>query len=197
MPRAKKAVAPEAAPVIAGIKGFDASLRCRDFQFEVGKTYKHEGSVVRCENGFHAVTDHPLAVFGFYPPAGSRFCRVTLSGCTDADDTKTAAEIIEIGEELSITGLVQEAVAWVRARAKPEGKAATGNRGAASATGNRGAAMASGFEGRVMGAVGNALFAVERAGDWSILSVAAGIVGQDGVEAGVWYVCRAGRLEAA
>ena len=201
--KSKTKPAPEAPPVTA-IKGFDANLQCRGFQFAIGETYKHDGTVKACQGGFHAVTGHPLAVFSYYAPAGSKFCRVELSGATDTDDNeKTAAEIITVGEEIGLSTLVREAVAWVTSRAKPEGERATGDRGAASATGNRGAAsatgnlgaaLAAGFEGRVMGADGNALFAVERSNNYAILSVACGIVGREGIEPNVWYRARAGKL---
>ena len=131
------------------IKGFDADLKCRGFQFEVGKTYKHEGEVKACHGGFHAVPEdvHPLAVFGFYAPAGSRFCRVEVDGKTYSATDKVAAEILSVKEEISLGDLAHEAVAWVMARAKHEGEVASKMNGLATASGTRGAATASGYQG--------------------------------------------------
>ena len=140
----------EAEPTfLPGIKGMKADMTCLDYKFEVGKTYKHEGTVKACSGGFHAVTGHPLAVFNYYAPAGSRFFQVEVGGQTHSDDgEKTAAEILKVGQEVSLTDLVNEAIAWVTARATPEeGGHATGYRGAASATGYRGAASATGDRG--------------------------------------------------
>ena len=65
----------------------------------------------------------------------------------------------------------------------------------ASATGYQGAAMSSGWLGRVQGSEGNALFACEReTWDGPILSVACGIVGQNGIKPMTWYRCVGGKL---
>lgn len=53
---------------ITAYKGFNADLTCRDFQFEIGKTYEHLGDVVACKAGFHAC-EHPLNVLFYEIPA--------------------------------------------------------------------------------------------------------------------------------
>ena len=75
---------------------------------------------------------------------------------------------------------------------------ATGERGAASATGEASAAMASGRDGRVMGAIGCAIFAVERGkfdgNTCQIVSVAAGIVDGVKLKEKTWYKCVSGKF---
>ncbi|RAI30582.1 DUF7666 domain-containing protein, partial [Rhodoplanes serenus] len=119
--------------------------RCRGYQYEVGKTYEHTGKVEACASGYHAC-EHPLDVFSYYAPAGSRFAEVTLGGemVRDNSDTKIAAARITINVELSIGDLVRRAWDYVWSRATIEGETATGHRGAASATGYQGAASATG-----------------------------------------------------
>ena len=227
-PRAKKSA--ETAPVtIASIKGFDQNLACRGYQFEIGKTYEHKGTVAACSSGFHAcdADEHPLSVFEFYAPAGSRYCNVLQGGklSRQIGCSKVASATITIGVEISIGDLVMRAWDYVWSRAVKSDEShvtgyqgaasstgyqgaasstgtqgaasSTGYQGAASSTGDRGAAMASGYAGKVMGADTNALFAVERDDNLNIVSVACGIVGRDGIEAGVWYVARGGKLVSA
>jgi hypothetical protein len=147
----KAAAAVETSTAIRAIKGFDKDLKCRGFQFATGETYAHEGDVKACRAGFHAISGHPLEVFSYYPPAGSRFAIVELSGRTDTElggDSKVAAEIIKIGNEIGLADLAEEAVKWVFDRAKwSEGPVATGDNEGATASGDQGAATASGYQG--------------------------------------------------
>ena len=129
-------------------KGMNADMTCRGFQYEVGKEYETDKAEA-CECGFHAC-EYPLDVFGYYPPASSRYFEVEQSGETDRSgkDSKVASTKIKIGAELSIAGLVKAAVEYVRERSVEEsGVHATGYRGAASATGYQGAASATGYQG--------------------------------------------------
>lgn len=38
---------------VEGYKGTTKEMKCRGFQFELGKEYTEEGKIVECENGFH------------------------------------------------------------------------------------------------------------------------------------------------
>ena len=129
-------------------KGVDKDMKCRGFQYEVGKEYETDKAVA-CECGFHAC-EYPLDVFNYYPPAGSRFFEVEQSGelSKNDDDSKVASTKIKIGAELNIAGLVKAAVEYTKERCtQGEGERATGDYGAASATGDYGAASATGPRG--------------------------------------------------
>ena len=129
-------------------KGFDNELKCRGFQYEVGGEYE-EPKASLCDYGFHACED-PIDVFGYYPPARSRYCEVELDNVTDqrsGDDTKICGSKIKIGAEIGIPGIIKAHIEYVKKNVrekveKGEAKAATaGNYGAATA-GYRGAATA-------------------------------------------------------
>ncbi|MDG9791954.1 DUF7666 domain-containing protein [Brucella anthropi] len=131
---------------IVAYKGFDAELRCRGFQFELNKSFQHQGSVVACESGFHAC-EYPLDVFGYYPPASSRYGEVELSGDTSKEgkDTKIAAAEITIKAELKIPELIAAAVRYIVDRAKRiDGQHATGERELIEVRGDRAIATVSG-----------------------------------------------------
>ena len=87
-------------------KGFNEDLRCRDFQYEVGKEYE-ENRAELCECGFHAC-ENPIDVFNYYPPADSRYCEVELSDVADEEssDSKRCGKRIKINAEIGIKGIV-------------------------------------------------------------------------------------------
>ena len=132
---------------IKAYKAFDKDLSCRGFKYKVGKEYEETGDIKACEKGFHACP-YPLDVFGYYAPAGSRFCEVEQSGkIDDSESDKVCSSKIRIGAELDIRGLVKAAVSYVKERctneynAEPGKPAMTGYGGAATA-GDRGVATA-------------------------------------------------------
>lgn len=92
-------------------KGFDKDLKCRDFQYEIGKEYEEEEAKV-CEKGFHACTN-PLSVLRYYSPCyENRYCEVEQDGelSENSDDFKVASTKIKIGDEIGLIGLVQAAI---------------------------------------------------------------------------------------
>ena len=132
---------------IKAYKAFDKDLSCRGFKYEVGKEYEETGDIKACEKGFHACP-YPLDVFGYYAPAGSRFCEVEQSGkIDDSESDKVCSSKIRIGAELDIRGLVKAAVSFVKERCTNEcnaepGKPATAGDSGAATAGNYGAATA-------------------------------------------------------
>ena len=93
---------------LRAFKGFNKDWACREFKYEVGKSYHQDGKIECCENGFHACTN-PLDVFNYYNGHLDelRFAEVELSGEMDFDDedSKVAASDIRIIRELTVQEL--------------------------------------------------------------------------------------------
>ena len=101
-------------------KGFDKDLKCRCFQYEVGKGYIHNGNVKVCEQGFHAC-ENPFDVLEHYPIVDdkgilNRFCEVKGSGKKNKINKKACFEKIRIKSEIGIKGLVSAFVKIVKER---------------------------------------------------------------------------------
>ena len=129
-------------------KGFDKDLKCRDFQYEIGKTYE-EPTAELCEKGFHAC-EYPLNVFNYYAPSNmSRYCEVDLDEVSDKKssvDSKRCGKKIAVKAEIGIAGLVKAAVEYTMEKAIPEkSEHATGLHSAVSATGWHSAVSATGL----------------------------------------------------
>ena len=140
-------------------KATDKDMKCRGFQYELGKTAEVDGDIELCKNGLHAC-EMPLDVLGYYVPGdGSRYFEAELDEVSDkkSGDTKRVGKKLTLSAEIGIPGLVKAQVEYVKAqcdfdnainKADAEKKNhATGLSGAASATGERGAASATGWSG--------------------------------------------------
>ena len=86
-------------------KGFSGNMRCRDFQYEEGKTYEYEGEPMLCCCGYHAslsLSD----VFNYYYGKLEKDVivhEVELEGVTDERnefDSKVVAKKITIGKQI-------------------------------------------------------------------------------------------------
>lgn len=97
---------------IKGFKGFNKDLKCRDFQYEIGKHY-HQGGVIKCcHNGFH-LSENPIDILSYYTPNTSRYCKVNGFGDSslcDYMDDQIAFSDIEINKEISIDEFAVECV---------------------------------------------------------------------------------------
>lgn len=134
--------------LLKAFKGFDKRLRCRGFQYEVGKEYQESGAEL-CRKGFHAC-ENPLDTFRYYRPTDSRYCEVEIddNGQRNSDDSKVCGEKIKIGAEIGLDGVIKAGVQFIFETC--EGSAenhASGVSGNAAASGERGNAAASGWMG--------------------------------------------------
>lgn len=184
---------------IIAYKGFDKNLKCRDYQYEIGKTFEHDGAVKACESGFHAC-EYPLDVFSYYPPSSSRFAIVKMHGETskDSDDTKIASAKITIETEIKLPEMINRAVDWIKNKINwsDDNTSNTGDWSAATNTGRQSAAEVSGC-GSVAIAIGRdskskadnggAIVCVYRDCNGDLMYIKASKVGEDGIKANTWY----------
>ena len=126
-------------------KGFDKDLKCRDFQYEIGKEYTEEKADI-CNCGFHACK-FPMDVFGYYSPSDSRYCEVDLEANNQlSNDSKRVGKKISVKAEIGIAGIIKAGVEYIKEQVNWEDDKATntGNYSAATNTGDRSAATNTG-----------------------------------------------------
>lgn len=168
------------------IKGFDKDLKCRGYQYEVGKTYECSGDIEVCANGFHAISEDasPLSVFNYYPPTDEkgnpqRYCEVEADGTEKRDGDKIACSKLTVGAEIGIPGLVKAHVEWVKAHVTNENNADKGepatSRGK-SFVGKQGVAV------------------VEDDDDHNISEWKAAVVDGERIKADTWYTLKDGEF---
>ena len=142
-------------------KGFDKDLKCRGFQYEIGKEYEENAADI-CHKGFHAC-ENPMDVFVYYNPADSRYCEVDLDTNEQTEeDSKRVGKKIKIETEIGLSGLIQAGVKFILEKVdfKSVKESNTGNRSAATNTGDWSAATNTGNRS-----------AATNTGDWSAATV--------------------------
>jgi hypothetical protein len=199
---------------VVAIKGFDADMKCRGYQYDVGGVYELDGEAVICEKGFHACEGSPLDVWTYYGPidADGRLSRYAVVTAVDpvrsggAEDSKIATARMTVEVELSLPEFIRRAVDWMA----KQGEVASGygSRLAASGDGSRLAASgdwsrlaASGAESIV---VAGAYGCRAKAGPGGVITLhwndgkrpraVTGYVGEDGIKADTWYKAEGGKL---
>jgi hypothetical protein len=194
-------------PVIA-YKGFHKDLTCNGFQYEVGKTYKHDGPVERCEQGFHAC-ESPLDVWAYYGVTESRFAIVEMSGKLDREkdgDTKIAAAEITIKAELTLPEFIKRGVEWLIEATKGKKDSSSGHYAQIGSSGDyarieatgKNAVIASAGHNAIVRGAGGAWVSVAEFNDKSeCVGFATGCIGKNGLKPNTWYRAEGGKLVEA
>ena len=194
-------------------KGFTKDLKCRDFQYEIGKEY-HEETADLCRAGFHAC-ENPLDTLRYYAPGSSRYCEVELDEVSDQrdGDTKRAAKKIKIGAEIGLKGVIDAGVKFIfekcedateeRASGWSGNAAASGWRGCAVSSGKYGSAEANGKQciavafgeqGRARGKIGNWIVVAEYGSDGEIIEPKITVVDGENIKQDTWYTVKNGEF---
>ena len=194
-------------------KGFDKDLKCRGFQYEIGKEYEENAADI-CHKGFHAC-ENPMDVFRYYNPADSRYCEVDLDTNEQTDgDSKRVGKKIKIETEIGLSGLIQAGVKFILEKVdfKSAKESNTGDQSAATNTGNWSAAtntgyrsaatvggaesiaVVTGYGSKAKGAVGCWLVLTERDEKMHILGVQAVCVDGETIKADTFYMLKNGAI---
>ena len=128
-----------------GYKGFDKNMKCRDFQFEIGKTYTHNGTVSLCDSGFH-FCENPLDVLRYYQPCTSKYATVEADGVSDETekDSKRVSSQLTIKADLSLSALIGLGVKFVLSKTTDKVAATSGDYSPAATSGSSSPAATSG-----------------------------------------------------
>ena len=199
---------------VTSYKAFDHDLYCRGFQYEVGKTYKVEGKIVACENGFHAC-ENPLDVWGYYPIIDvngklTRYAEVEQSGEQDDNGDKIASAEITIKAELTLPDFIKRAVTRIIDLTKGKNdKDVIGSSGDGARIGSSGYGARIGSSGKdaVIASAGINVTASGEVGTWISLAefddnykcvgFATGCIGKDGLKPNTPYRAKNGKLVEA
>ena len=125
--------------IMKGYKGFDKDMKCSDMQFEVGKTYEHDGDVKLCKSRFH-FCENPLDIFNYYPPSGSKFAEIEAEEVSTEkeSDSKRCSKKLTVKALVDFSVMIKASVEFVfkTIKASKETQATTGNYANSATTGD-------------------------------------------------------------
>ena len=129
-----------------GYKGFDKDFKCRDMQYEVGKTYIEKEAKL-CKKGLH-FCENPLDVFTYYSPNDGKFAEIEADDVSPetGDDSKRVAKKLTVKTEINLFKLVKLGVEYIKTQIDWDNnkESNTGDYSAATNTGDRSAATNTG-----------------------------------------------------
>ena len=86
---------------VKGYKCFNKDFTCNNFQFKLGKKFKHDGEIELCKSGFH-FCKQIRDVFNYYGfDKNNHVCEIEASGTILSDGDKSVCSEIKIIKELS------------------------------------------------------------------------------------------------
>ncbi|MCP3278104.1 hypothetical protein AAAL01_10790 [Clostridioides difficile] len=86
--------------IIEGYKVFNPDWTCRNFKYEVGKTYEHDGDIEVCEAGFH-FCQKAIDCFNYYSfDNKNKVAKIEAIGLIKTDGDKSVTNKITIVKEI-------------------------------------------------------------------------------------------------
>ncbi len=181
---------------IIAYKGFDKDLKCRDFQYEIGKTYTHNGAVIPCASGFHAC-EIPMDVLEYYEfDNRNRFCEVELSGEIQKAGNKSCAAKIKVNAEIKLPDIISKTIDIIFKLTKLNEAASSGDDAKLASSGNnakleskgKNSVLAGiGINNVARGIIGNWLVLAEYDDNYKISCVKAAKIDGKTIKADTWY----------
>ena len=93
---------------VKGFKGFDKELKCRGFQYEIGKIYQTDKSINLCDWGFHFCRNlFDVNKFYDFSNEDNKFCEIEAIGKIIDGNDKSVTNKIKIVREISKDELME------------------------------------------------------------------------------------------
>ena len=191
--------------IIKGYKAFDKGMKCKNFQFEEGKEYKHDGEIKICESGFHFY-ENPLDVLNYYTLCDSEFTEVEARGKikknenTDNPDSKMVTDTIKIKAKLDLTSFIKLSVDFLLEKCGKKNdknyQAASGHSSQLAASGNCSQLAINGQNsvganigkwGKIKGKIGNWITLSEYGDNEKIICVKSAMIDGKKIKKDTWY----------